>query len=110
MMQIIVFVALASMILGAFGGLVQSNIKRLLAYSSIANVGYALVGLSAGGAEGVQALLIYVAIYFLNTLGVFGVIMCMRRNDQPAEQISDLAGLSRTSPMLALAMVIFMFS
>ena len=87
------------MLIGAFGGLVQSNIKRLMAYSSIANVGYALAGLAAGGAAGVQAMLIYFAIYFLNVLGVFGVIMSMRRNDEPAERIDDLTGLAKTHPM-----------
>ncbi|MGE3622384.1 MAG: NADH-quinone oxidoreductase subunit NuoN [Bdellovibrionales bacterium] len=109
-MQIVVFVAVASMLLGAFAGLVQTNIKRLFAYSSIANVGFALVGLAAGGAQGVQALLIYFGIYFLNTLGIFGVILCLRRQGHPAEQIKDLAGISKTHPMLAMAMVIFMFS
>jgi NADH-quinone oxidoreductase subunit N len=109
-LQIIVFISVASMLIGAFGGLVQSNIKRLMAYSSIANVGYALAGLAVGGAEGVQAMLIYFAIYFLNVLGVFGVIICMRRNDEPAERIDDLAGLAKTHPMMALCMVIFMFS
>ena len=108
--QIIVFISVASMLIGAFGGLVQSNIKRLMAYSSIANVGYALAGLAVGGIEGVQAMLIYFAIYFLNVLGVFGVIMSMRRNDEPAERIDDLTGLAKTHPMLALCMVIFMFS
>jgi NADH-quinone oxidoreductase subunit N len=108
--QIIVFISVASMILGAFAGLVQSNIKRLLAYSSIANVGYALVGLAAGGSGGVQAMLIYFAIYFLNVLGVFGIILCLRRQDQPVEHIDDLTGLAKTHPSLALCMVIFMFS
>jgi len=109
-MQILVFAALASMILGAFAGLVQSNIKRLLAYSSIANVGYMLVGLAAGGAEGVQAFLIYLAIYFINTLGAFAIILCLRRDGQLTEQIDDLKGLAKTKPMLALAMVVFLFS
>jgi NADH-quinone oxidoreductase subunit N len=109
-LQIIVFIAVASMLLGSFGGLVQSNIKRLLAYSSIANVGYALVGLAAGGANGVQAMLIYFAIYFLNVIGVFGVILCLRRQGQPAERIDDLAGLAKTHPLVALCMVVFMFS
>lgn len=108
--QIVVFIAIASMILGAFAGLVQSNIKRLMAYSSIANVGYALVGLAAGGTAGVQALLIYLAIYFLNTLGAFAVIACLRKKGKAAEQINDLAGLARTNPLLALAMTVFMFS
>jgi NADH-quinone oxidoreductase subunit N len=109
-LQIVVFIAVASMVLGSFAGLVQSNIKRLLAYSSIANVGYALSGLAAGGENGVQAVLIFLAIYFLNTLGTFSVILCLRRNDKSVEQIEDLKGLAKTNPLLALAMVVFMFS
>ena len=108
--QIIVFVALASMLLGSFAGLVQSNAKRLLAYSSIANVGYVLVGLAAGTEDGIQSILIYLAVYFLNTLGAFAVVMCLRRGGKPVEQIDDLKGLAKTNPMLALAMVFFMFS
>ncbi len=108
--QIIVFVAVASMLLGSFAGLMQTNIKRLMAYSSIANVGYALVGLAVGGDAGLQALLIYLAIYFLNTLGAFGVILFLRRQGKPLEQISDLSGLAKTNPLLAIMMVIFMFS
>ena len=109
-LQIVVFIAVASMLLGSFAGLVQSNIKRLLAYSSIANVGFALVGLAVGGDAGIQALLIYLAIYFLNVLGAFGVVMAVRRGGQALEKIDDLKGLARTKPLFALAMVIFMFS
>jgi NADH-quinone oxidoreductase subunit N len=108
--QILLFAAVASMLLGALAGLAQGNLKRLMAYSSIANVGFALVGLVAGGEAGVQALLIYLAIYFLNTLGIFAVMVALRRNGEAVEQISDLSGLSKTHPMLALAMVTFMFS
>ncbi|MDP9126965.1 MAG: NADH-quinone oxidoreductase subunit NuoN [Pseudomonadota bacterium] len=108
--QIIIFVAVASMLLGSFAGLMQTNLKRLLAYSSIANAGYALVGLAAGGIAGVQALLLYLAIYFLNTLGAFGVILCLRRQGKMCEQVTDLAGLGKANPLLAFAMVIFMFS
>jgi len=108
--QIVVFVAAASMLLGSFAGLVQSNIKRLMAYSSIANVGYALVGLATGSEAGIQALLLYLAIYFLNTLGAFGVILFLRRQGKPLEQISDLSGLAKTNPLLAAVMVVFMFS
>jgi NADH-quinone oxidoreductase subunit N len=108
--QIIVFVAIASMILGSFAGLMQSNLKRLLAYSAIANVGYALVGLACVSKPGVAALLIYLAIYFLNTLGAFAVVLCLKRRGRMVEQISDLSGLARTNPLVALAMVIFMFS
>ncbi len=108
--QVIVFAALASMLLGSFAGLVQSNVKRLLAYSSIANVGYMLVGLAAANEDGIQSILIYLAVYFINTLGAFAVVMCLRRGGKPLEQIDDLKGLARTNPLLALAMVFFMFS
>jgi NADH-quinone oxidoreductase subunit N len=108
--QVIVFAAIASMILGSFAGLAQKNLKRLMAYSSIANVGYALTGLAVLSKGGLQAMLIYLAVYFLNTLGAFGVILCLRRDDKPVEELADLAGLSKTDPLLALAMTIFMFS
>lgn len=108
--QIVVFIAIASMILGSFAGLAQSNLKRLMAYSSIANVGFALVGLALANESGIQALLIYLAIYYLNTLGAFAIILCLRRNGKMVEDIKDLSGLSKTNPLLALAMGIFMFS
>jgi NADH-quinone oxidoreductase subunit N len=108
--QIIFFVAVASMLWGAFAGLVQTNIKRLLAYSSIANVGYILVGIGVAGHEGIQAMLIYIAIYALNTLGVFAVVMFLRRDGKAVDGIADLAGLSKTNPLVALAMTVLMFS
>lgn len=108
--QIVVFIALASMLLGAFAALVQTDIKRLMAYSSIGHVGYALVGLAAGSESGVQAVLIYLAIYLVMNAGTFAVILCMRRRGAVVEEISDLAGLSRSQPGLALALAIFMFS
>jgi NADH-quinone oxidoreductase subunit N len=108
--QVMVFAAVASMLLGSFAGLAQKNLKRLMAYSSIANVGYALTGLAVLSKSGLQAMLIYLAVYFLNTLGAFGVILCLRRQGKPVEQLSDLAGLSKTNPLLAMAMTIFMFS
>jgi NADH-quinone oxidoreductase subunit N len=108
--QVMVFAAIASMLIGSFAGLQQKNLKRLMAYSSIANVGYALTGLAVMSKAGLSALLIYLAVYFLNTLGTFGVILCLRRDGKPVENLSDLAGLSKTNPMLALAMTMFMFS
>jgi NADH-quinone oxidoreductase subunit N len=109
--QIIVFLSLASMILGSVAAIVQTNIKRLMAYSSIGHVGYALVGLAAGTQEGVQGLLIYLAIYLAMNVGAFACILLMRREDGTAtENISDLAGLAQTRPMLAAALAIFMFS
>jgi len=108
--QIIIFIAVASMLWGAFAGLVQSNLKRLLAYSSIANIGYLLVGIAAGGKAGVQALLIYFVIYGLSVLGAFAVILCLRRNGKQVEGIDELSGLSKTNPFITLAMTVIMFS
>jgi NADH-quinone oxidoreductase subunit N len=108
--QIVVFLAIASMLLGAFAAIRQTNIKRLMAYSSIANMGYALVGLAAGTVEGVQGVLLYMAIYVVMTLGAFAVILAMRRDSAPIEDISELAGLSRTNLPMAFAMAMFMFS
>lgn len=108
--QIVVFLSICSMVLGAFAGIAQHNIKRLMAYSSISHAGYALIGLAAGTAAGIRGLLIYMTIYLVMTLGAFGVIVTMRRAGVLVEEISDLAGLARRSPGLALAMVVFMFS
>jgi NADH-quinone oxidoreductase subunit N len=108
--QIVVFVAIASMALGAFAAIGQRNIKRLMAYSSIGHMGFALVGLAAGTAEGVQGVLIYMAIYLTMTLGAFACILSMRRNGRMVEGISDLAGLARTSPTLAFFFGLLLFS
>jgi len=108
--QIVVFISIASMLLGAFAAIGQSNIKRLMAYSSIGHVGYALIGLAAGTADGVKATLIYMAIYLAMNVGTFACILCMRRREGMVEGIDDLAGLDRTNRALALALLIFMFS
>ncbi len=108
--QIIVFLALASMLLGAFGAIGQTNIKRLMAYSSIANIGFALVGLAANNAEGLQGVLVYMAIYLVMTLGSFAVILCMRRDGGPVEEIDELAGLAQTNLGMATALGLLMFS
>jgi NADH-quinone oxidoreductase subunit N len=109
--QIVIFAALASIILGAVAAIGQTNVKRLLAYSSINNVGYALVGLAAGTQEGVSSVLMYLVIYIAMTLGSFLVVLQMRGEDgQPIETIASLSGLSRTRPALAAALAIFMFS
>ncbi len=109
--QIVIFAALASIILGAVGAIGQTNVKRLLAYSSINNVGYALVGLAAGTEEGVSSVLMYLVIYIAMTLGSFLVVLQMRGEDgQPIESIASLSGMSRTRPALAAALAIFMFS
>ncbi|MBO0738551.1 MAG: NADH-quinone oxidoreductase subunit NuoN, partial [Alphaproteobacteria bacterium] len=108
--QIIIFLSIASMVLGAVAAIAQENIKRLMAYSSIGHVGYALIGLAAGSAAGIRGVLVYMAIYVFMTVGTWAVILCMRRNRQMLEGISDLAGLSRSQPGLALALGIFMFA
>jgi len=108
--QIVVFVSIASMALGSFAAIGQKNIKRLMAYSSIGHMGFALVGLAAGTAEGAQGVLIYLAIYVAMTLGSFAIIIAMKRNGQAVEQISDFSGLSRTNPVLAFFFAMFLFS
>jgi NADH-quinone oxidoreductase subunit N len=108
--QIIWFIAVASMLLGSFAAINQTNIKRLMAYSSIGHVGYALIGLAAGSEAGVRGILIYMAIYLFMNIGTFAVILCMRRQGQMVERLDDLSGLSRSQPALALALAIFMFS
>ncbi len=108
--QILYFVSLASMILGAFAGVVQNNIKRLLAYSSIGNMGYILVGVIAGTPAGVGSVLLYLLVYFVMTAGVFTIVLGMRRNDMAVENISDLGGLSKHNPVQAYALAILMFS
>jgi NADH-quinone oxidoreductase subunit N len=108
--QVIWFISVASMLLGAFAAINQKNIKRLMAYSSISHVGYALIGLAAGSATGVRGILVYLAIYLFMNIGTFTVILCMRRQGKLVEGIDDLAGLSRSQPGLALALAIFMFS
>ena len=108
--QVVVAISLLSMVLGALAAISQTNIKRLMAYSSIGHVGYALIGLAAGTEAGVRGLAVYMAIYLFMNLGTFAVILCMRQKDRMVENIDDLRGLSRTHPLMALAMGIFMFS
>jgi NADH-quinone oxidoreductase subunit N len=108
--QIIVFLAIASMVFGAVAAIAQENIKRLMAYSSIGHIGYALIGLATGTANGIRGVLVYMTIYLFMTVGTWAVILCMRRQGRMLEGISDLAGLSRSQPGLALALAIFMFA
>jgi NADH-quinone oxidoreductase subunit N len=108
--QIVTFLAIASMALGSFAAIGQRNIKRLMAYSSIGHMGYALVGLAAGTAEGVQGVIIYLAIYLAMTLGTFACILAMRRHGRMVEDIDQLAGLSNTSPMMAFLLAMLLFS
>ncbi|UCH74650.1 MAG: NADH-quinone oxidoreductase subunit NuoN [Rhodospirillales bacterium] len=108
--QVIVAIAIASMALGAYAAIAQTNIKRLMAYSSIGHVGYALMGLAAGTADGVRGVLIYFAIYLVMNIGAFACILSMRRHGDPVEGIDDLAGLSASNPRMALVLTAFMFS
>ena len=108
--QIVVFVSIASMALGAFAAIGQRNIKRLMAYSSIGHMGYALVGLAAGTPEGVQGVLVYMSIYVVMTLGTFAVILSMRRDGKLVETIGDLSGLASTHPTMAFFLGVLLFS
>jgi NADH-quinone oxidoreductase subunit N len=108
--QIVVFVSIASMVLGSFAAIGQRNIKRLMAYSSIGHMGYALVGLAAGTPEGVQGVVVYMAIYVAMTLGTFACILAMRRGNAMIEEIADLKGLARTKPAMAFFFAMLLFS
>src|SRR5499427_9505466 len=108
--QIVVFVSIASMALGSFAAIGQRNFKRLMAYSSIGHMGFALIGLAAGTSEGVQGVLIYIAIYVTMTLGVFAVILSMRRAGGMVETTDQLAGLSSTHPTMAFFLAMLLFS
>jgi NADH-quinone oxidoreductase subunit N len=108
--QVIEFISVASMAYGAVAAIGQGNIKRLIAYSSIANMGFALVGLAAGTVEGVQGVVVYMLLYLATTLGTFACILAMRRKGIYVEQISDLAGLSRNDKGMAFVLAMMMFS
>jgi NADH-quinone oxidoreductase subunit N len=115
--QIIIAISVASMALGAFAAIGQQNIKRLLAYSSIGHVGYALIGLAAAtpgpdgaAAEGVSSVLIYLAIYLAMTIGSFACVLAMRRGGKATETIQDLAGISRQKPLYAFLFAMLLFS
>ena len=108
--ELIVVVSIASMILGAFAAIGQTRIKRLMAYSSIGHMGYALIGLAVGTPEGIRGVLVYLVVYIFMSAGTFACIIAMQRRGRALELISDLNGLGRTDPALALAMAVFMFS
>ena len=116
--QIVIFISIASMILGAVAAINQRNIKRLMAYSSIGNMGYALIGLAVAAeaadpvirADGIRNMLIFLAIYVFMNVGTFAVILTMRRGGRMIEDIDGLAGLSKTNPLMALCLGVFMFS
>ncbi|MDO1581837.1 NADH-quinone oxidoreductase subunit NuoN [Rhizobium oryzicola] len=108
--QVVVFISIASMLLGSFAAIGQKNIKRLMAYSSIGHMGYALVGLASGSQTGVSGVALYMLIYMVMTLGTFACIMSMRRDEGSLENIEDLAGLSSTNPFMAVVLTALMFS
>jgi len=108
--QIVVAAAVLSMAWGAFAALRQRNFKRLMAYSAISNVGYILLGVASGSEKGIQSVVFYLAIYLVMTLGTFAIILLMKRRGIMMEEISDLAGLARSQPMMSLALLVLMFS
>ncbi len=108
--QVIILISILSMLWGSFAAIVQKNIKRLMAYSSIGHVGYALVGLVVGNEEGARGLLFYLLIYLFMNIGTFAVILSMRVNGRYVEEISDLSGLAKTRPGMAMALGALMFS
>lgn len=108
--NLIILVSIASMLLGALAAIGQTNIKRLMAYSSIGHMGYALIGLAAGTTAGIRGVLIYMVVYIFMSVGTFACIIAMRRRGRSVELISDLGGLGATDPGLALAFAVFMFS
>ncbi len=108
--MILIFLSIASMVFGAVAAIGQKNLKRLIAYSSIGHVGYALAGLATGSNEGIQSSVIYITIYILMNLGLFSCLLMMKRNNAYYEQIDDLSGLSKNHPLLSLSLLIILFS
>lgn len=108
--QIVIFISILSMVLGAFAAIGQKNIKRLMAYSSIGNIGFALVGLATGTQEGISGVVVYMAIYLAMTLGTFACILSMRRDGVNVETIDDLAGCGKNNPAMAFCLAMLMFS
>jgi len=107
---ILIFLSIASMIFGAVAAIGQNNLKRLVAYSSISHIGYALAGLSVGTNEGIQSSIVYISIYLVMNLGLFSCLFMMKRDDKYFETIDDLSGLSKNHPMLSLSLLIILFS
>ena len=108
--MIIVFLSIASMIFGAIAAIGQTNIKRLVAYSSIGHIGYTLAGLATGSNDGIQSSIIYISIYVVMNLALFSCLLMLKRNDQYYEDIDDLSGLSKNHPLLSLSLLIILFS
>ena len=107
---IIIFISVASMILGAFAAIVQRNIKRLLAYSSIGHVGYALAGVATGAISGYESAIVYISIYVIMNIGAFSCLYLLKKDGQYKENISDLSGISKKHPLLAISFLIILFS
>jgi len=107
---ILIFISIASMIFGAVAAIGQNNLKRLIAYSSISHIGYALAGLSVGTNEGIQSSIVYISIYLVMNLGFFSCLLMMKRNDQYFETIDDLSGLSKNHPIISLSLLVILFS
>ncbi|MDB9745900.1 NADH-quinone oxidoreductase subunit N, partial [Candidatus Pelagibacter sp.] len=107
---ILIFLSIASMIFGAIAAIGQSNLKRLIAYSSIGHMGYALAGLSVGSNEGIQSSIVYISIYLVMNLAFFSCLLMLKRNDEYFETIDDLSGLSKNHPILSLSLLIILFS
>lgn len=108
--QILLVISVLSMCVGAFAALLQKNVKRLIAYSSIGNMGYVLVGVLAGDSDGLSAVLLYLGIYMMMTMGTFAILLSLRKEDSAVEQIADLSGLSKTKPFMAYSLAALMFS
>ena len=108
--MIIVFLSIASMLFGAIAAIGQTNLKRLIAYSSIGHIGYALAGLASVSNAGIQSSIVYIVIYIIMNLGLFSCLLMMKRNNEYYEDISDLSGLSKNHPLLSLSMLIILFS
>ena len=108
--MIIIFLSIASMLLGAIAAIGQTNIKRIIAYSSIGHMGYALAGLSTGSNDGIQSSIVYIIIYIIMNLGFFSCLLMLKRNNEYYESLDDLSGLSKNHPLLSLSLLIILFS
>ncbi len=108
--QVLVVISLISFAVGAFGGLAQKDIQRLLAYSSIANIGYAILGIAAGTAQGMQSMLMFMSLYMIDTIGFFACLLALSRNGRPIRSINDLAGLKQDRPVTAIALTVLSLS
>ena len=108
--MIIVFLSIASMLFGAIAAIGQTNIKRLIAYSSIGHIGYTLAGLATGSNEGIQSSIVYISIYIIMNLALFSCLLMLKRNNEYYEEIEDLSGLSKNHPLLSLSLLIILFS